>query len=684
MSEQGLTPDQASAVASTHQPTLVIAAAGSGKTTVLVERYLRLLSEGLSPRSILAVTFTNEAASQLRRRIAQALRDRGQDDAALAVESASGIGTLHAFCLRVLREWGDEAGLPRVETVLSPLEMALLFDSSFRRWRAGLSSAEARSLLSYFPHYEWRPLAKLALSRRSEVWGGTPPDPEEARALETLRDRLGPLKSRIESTMASQGAYDFDSLEHGAYRLLCGGVGMTLRNELRAILVDEFQDTSPLQWKILRELMPESLDGFFAVGDPKQSIYRFRQADVRVFLTTLERVRSQNGAVVSLDVNFRATAHLLESVNALAAPLFRASEMGYSPMKAPEAETADGQSQVTWAGFPPAKRADGQGEILSAVERIKQWLGDGLHPSEMAILFRAGDRIPAFAAALESARVPTEARRSAPLLASPDAQGLASFLAFVESPLDNFSLASFLRSRFVGLSYSQMWELSRRTGESWLAKLEGYDDERLSWIARAAETAPIHCREAIDWLFAHASSFPSDPEVMTVFLEPLLSLSVAEANSVIGSWAREEVPFIAEGTPGGATGVRLMTVHAAKGLEFRAVCLADLLRQPPRPAPTLLLSPDELPSLRFRRDGVAVESERYRRLLERSRADDREESKRLLYVALTRAKERLAILLPDPITSLPKDSWAYWLCEAAGRLPPEAPSGRRRRPEATA
>jgi ATP-dependent helicase/nuclease subunit A len=289
-----LTSEQEQAVARRNEPLLLAAGAGSGKTSVLVERFVRAVREdGLPPGRILAITFTERAAGELRERVRRRLQDLGERQAARDTEAAF-VGTFHGFCARLLRAHPLMAGLDPQFTILDERLAARMRKRAFsvalrdfllceRTGAVDLLAAygadRVRTMLEGV-HAELRSRGR----RRPRLPVRVPvgPEVEGAEVCALLGELLEGFDLAYEALKHARGAVDFDDLELGARELLDDHetVRAAWSERFEMLMVDEFQDTNPRQLAILRALDRGNL---FTVGDELQSIYGFRHADVTLF-----------------------------------------------------------------------------------------------------------------------------------------------------------------------------------------------------------------------------------------------------------------------------------------------------------------------------------------------------------------------------------------------------------------
>jgi len=180
-----------------------------------------------------------------------------------------------------------------------------------------------------------------------------------------------------------------------------------------------------------------------------------------------------------------------------------------------------------------------------------------------------------------------------------------------------------------------------------------------------ADKPRIYLREALFELFSNSTYFPEQSEAFYEWLKPLTekNYTLHEALADLDLWKKEGILFKSKTGSASSGAIKLMTVHASKGLEFEHVFLVDSLRRSPTQLPTILTSPNEPPSMKYMEHGETIIPSQYIRLKELKEKMDGEESRRILYVALTRARETLSLFLPSEMKGVPKDSWASLLVQ---------------------
>ncbi len=513
-------------------------------------------------------------------------------------------------------------------------------------------------------------------------------DQQLAAALPALQLLHSHALQEYQRLKDEQQALDFDDLEGRAAQLLTQSHGVRQRwqKDIQAVLVDEFQDTNARQRDIVYALTnfapaqpeqkvvksKEARGELFIVGDAKQSIYKFRGADVAVFRQVQSDIQAAAGLTVDLDLTFRAHHALVQSLNDLLRPVLGEALDPARPYEVPFAELRAHRKQPE----KPAQRVPyvefqiGVGEnAASGREAAAAALAQRLHAlhreedlawSDIALLFRASTGFSAYEDALERAGVPFITLAGRGFYDRPEIHDVLNALAAIHDPTDDLALAGLLRSPAIGLSDADLYRLRFATGSDqprslWetLKTSEVFEDLRglitnLHDLAGRVSVAEVlkrlldlthyrallsavprghRLRRNVDKLLAdaHASRLISLGE----FLEYVQTLE--------DSGVREgEAPVEA----GGA--VQLMTVHKAKGLEFPVVVIADAAHDLSNRSNAVLL--DERLGLRIAlADADGAHPVTYRLAGLNEQAKDDAEDKRLLYVAATRAKEKLII-----------------------------------------
>lgn len=677
---RGPTDEQKKVIETWGQGIAVMAGAGSGKTYTLVEKVRALLLRNSDAR-FAAVSFTEKSASDLRAKLTRlTLEIQGRPLQGHVVT------TIHGLCSSILREYPREAGFDGDESMLSETEASSL-------WMQALDSLffedlppETESAFVFLSERESRSSLYALLARVRDLQANGILDrlenaPELGRLSAFVLDRYDRLKRR-------RGALDFNDLELGADRALeHDSVSADYRKRFDLVMVDEFQDTNPVQARILTRLARPGLTNLCVVGDPKQSIYRFRDADVSVFQDFCERLPVR----ADLTKNFRSVPGVLEFCNVVCAPLFTTSGMEYQSLEA-------GLS-VAPGIFPVESAEIRSPEQLARL--IKGEVKKGVALSDMALLLRTIRGGPEkWLKALTAAGIPIAIESGGLLWNDPRARELAFFLKWWANPANEVAGLTFLRSPWIGISEVEI-ETWRKT-----------DPEMLLSFLRSSHPAAILLsplrvhpgRVRPGELLLRLLDLPEIEEELGVFILALWhraeefseeGLDFQRVAERIASACEESRRERAVPPAKNAGQLRVMTIHGSKGLEFPHVILLDFPEKTARAKsmPLLYWDREKGPFLAGRdEDGERLKKDSLEEAWRKMETEkELAESKRVFYVALTRAQKRLLLLLPttdDPkkreqiakhrekITDLTAvDFWRGWIESAlAGRPKIQIPS----------
>src|SRR5688500_958411 len=289
-----LNPDQADAVVHGSGPLLVVAGAGSGKTRVLTHRIAHLIHEGVSPFEILAITFTNKAADEMKHRVAELVG---------SVAQKMWVSTFHAACVRILRRDGKALGFPSSFTIYDQADAVRLTGYVLRDMNVDPKRFPPRSVHATIS------------AAKNELVGV---DEYEERAAGIFEKRIAEVYREYQARLLQAGAMDFDDLLTQTVRLFHEhpDVLAHYRQRFRHVLVDEYQDTNRAQNELVVQLAHEHRN-VTVVGDSDQSVYQFRGADIRNILEFEDAF--PDAIVVVLDQNYRSTQTILDAANAVIA-----------------------------------------------------------------------------------------------------------------------------------------------------------------------------------------------------------------------------------------------------------------------------------------------------------------------------------------------------------------------------
>src|SRR2546426_7953434 len=718
---------------------IVQAPAGSGKTDLLVKRYIKLLGVVEKPEEILAITFTIKAAAEMRQRVLEKIASPG-------TAPRLHIQTIDAFCtaltrqMPVLSRFGaqpeivEEAGehyreaasrtlidlSPQVERVLAhldnnvetatsliaamlakrdqwlrktgaaptrkELEAALVFERQKLLTRAKTlhpkSSAEwaAEMLTKGFTWRKADPEAQ-ALSGNEELRRALqallcmPPERYSDAQWEVLDSiiRVLPLAvAQLKVVFAERGEADFTEFAQGAVRALGtpdapSDLLLALDYRIRHILVDEFQDTSISQWELLNLLTSgwQADDGrtLLVVGDPMQSIYRFREAEVALFLhARREGLGNVRLEPLTLTTNFRSQGRLVEFFNDAFPRIFPAEpdeSLGAVPYSAatPNDPALPGEA-VTWHN-PPDRKAE--------AEKIIQILREA--EGRSAILVRKRDALADIVPALKAAGIRYRAIEIERLGEEQVVQDLYALARALSHLGDRVAWLSILRAPWCGLSLQQLYDIAAPSRHAVIWELIK-DDLFLERFTRILAPAIANrgrgtLRDRVEgvWLALGGPACVEDAtdlEDAEIFLDELEKLEHAGAIEDPAALAeRLENLYALPDVAAGDDDLQIMTIHKAKGLEFDTVIVPGLDRGPGRSDPPLFLwnevvrPPDKGGTGRLLlapiKETGTDKDLAYKYLKDLDADAEDTESSRPLYVAATRAEKRLHLLACLPI-----------------------------------
>jgi ATP-dependent DNA helicase Rep len=600
-----LNPAQAAAVRRTDAPMLVLAGAGSGKTRVIAAKVAHLVAQGTDPAKIVAVTFTNKAAREMRERVDKLLAERGRGGDASAVR----IQTFHALGLAIVRAEAKALGLRAGFSVLDPQDLERIVGELVA------SADRSRVRKAQWAISRW----KNALVAPGEALREAKDDDEKAAAK---------AYANYAEALRAWQAVDFDDLIRLPVELLERDADVRSRWQSRCehLLVDEVQDTNPAQYRLFRALVGER-GRFTAVGDDDQAIYGWRGATIEN-LAQLER--DYPGLVlVKLEQNYRSTTRILASANALIANNAKLHE------KRLWSDRGHGDAIRVVA----ARDEEAEAEIVAAAISAHRFEHRGRW-SDYAVLYRGNHQSRPFEAAMRAQSIPYEVSGGQSWFDRAEIKDLVAYLRLVSNEDDD---PAFLRAVAVP---------KRGVGQTTLAKLADVASARGSSLARAirepafAAAAQARARETLvafaDQIAELARRAPREPAGRLIdellrairyedhlvatfdkreaeaksasvqeFTAWLARKGEADRKSLVELTQTIALITMLEGREGeGTDTVRLSTLHAAKGLEFPHVFLVGL--------------EEGLLPHRESIDAGAIDEER-----------------RLLYVGLTRAERSL-------------------------------------------
>ncbi|HUP02553.1 MAG TPA: UvrD-helicase domain-containing protein [Bryobacteraceae bacterium] len=606
----GLNEQQREAVTCTEGPLLILAGAGSGKTRVITHRIAYIVTaRHVPPSAILAVTFTNKAAAEMRERVAALLEDAGLD-------SAPRLATFHSFCVRLLRTDGDplaqiRPGFTRRFTIYDEDDQLAIMKAAYRA-----IGVEEKEFMQY----------RAAISRISHAKNlKMSPADLYKRAVNSESEKLAALYEQYEKALHTANALDFDDLLLEAVRLLQhdAATRQAWNRRLSYVMVDEYQDTNRSQYELMR-LLSEERRNVCVVGDEDQSIYSWRGADLRNILDFEHDF--PHARTIRLEQNYRSTKNILAAAGAVVEN--NKARKG----KKLWTDAAAGDRIGLYAGH------DDRNEALFVADQIEQYLRSNPR-DQVAVLYRTNFQSRQMEDALRAYGRNYNIVGGFSFYQRAEIRDTVAYLKLALSPSDSASLLRIINTPARGIGRTtveqierhaqqqgiSLWEASARLDDAGqlsarsqtsLANFRGLIQE-LSLVASSAPLADI-IRQVIERTgYRKMLENEHTPESQTRLenLDELIN-AAAEAGESGKSLAEflDEAALVSDADAFEESAqVHLMTLHNAKGLEFPLVFLTGL---------EMGLFPHSR----------SIESE-----------EALEEERRLCYVGMTRARKRLVL-----------------------------------------
>jgi len=605
-----LNKTQQEAVLQTEGAVLVLAGAGSGKTRVLTYRIANLISKGVKPSSILAVTFTNKAANEMKERLLKLVGLSAQ---------VLWAGTFHSICVRLLREYGDQIGINKHFVIYDDYDQKQCIKKCVEKLHLDIKRYNPKKVLY---------LISEAKEKMVE------PDEFANVFYSSDSDTVGRIYREYKETMQSNSALDFDDLIYYGVQLLekCDKVREHYQKKFKYVHVDEYQDINYSQYRLIT-LLAEPQNNIFCVGDDDQSIYGWRGADISIILRFEKEYKDCK--VFKLEQNYRSTKKILEAA--------------YEVVKHNPSRTA----KIIWTDNCDGKEielinaTDGDHEAHRVATSILDKVGSGEFTySDCAILYRANALSRVFEKALINNRIPYKIYGGLRFYDRKEIKDILAYMRVALNPHDNISLLRIIN------------EPTRGIGATSISKLSVFADNHGISIydacIRLNELPEIKGKSAgaissfvklITHFNGEAKIFPPDQLIKTILdysgYKQTLELertqeaiskmeNLDELYNVATFFTREnEDPtlqgFLEQVTLSsdldtyseGDNAVTLMTAHSSKGLEFPVVFIVGL------------------------EEGIFP----HERSMNNS--EELEEERRLMYVAMTRAEKELILSYAD-------------------------------------
>ncbi len=609
-----LNPQQYQAATTAEGPLLILAGAGSGKTNTMTHRIAYLIKDlGVSPYSILAVTFTNKAAGEMRERV----------EALVGTHPGMWISTFHSACLRILRSCADRLGYGKSFVVYDPVDQKSLIKS--------LVKAMELDEKQYAPNYV---LSVISDSKEKEI------SPEKFAADIDLRmainkqvqKNLAALYAQYQTGLKKNNAMDFDDLILNTVKLFetCPDLLEEYQARFRYIMVDEYQDTNMLQYRLVYLLAKEHRN-ICVVGDDDQCIYEWRGADIR---NILEFEKDFPGAaVIKLEQNYRSTGNIIEAAHSVVS------------------RNKGRKSKKLWTQAPMGEKVeyhkceDDREEARYVGAKIRELMrkNPDYRYSDFAILYRTNVQSRRFEESFSGAGLPYQVLSGLRYYDRKEIKDIISYMRLVANPADDVSLERIINEPKRGIGDTSVKKIKA------LAKVKGIsltdalgDPDVLDGLSAKAAVQARALYEMLSSLHLEKDNLSvgdvyDELLVKSGYLKALEDLKTVEADGRIEnlmefkSVITEKENELEEGQTltldafmeglalisdvdnhdPSQDAVVLMTLHSAKGLEFPVVFM---------PGMEIGIFPS------------------YRTI---DKGDDLEEERRLCYVGMTRAKERL-------------------------------------------
>jgi len=600
-----LTPSQRKAVFHKEGPLLVLAGPGSGKTRVITYRIAALIDSGVKPYNICAITFTNKASDEMRQRAV-----------ALGASGGAHISTFHSLCVRILRRYADKADIKPSFSVYDAPDQSKCIKQAVKDCELDATNFSPARILEY--------ISRLKNNLMSV-------DFFKAQADNFRTETVAKIYARYQSILSEHNALDFDDLLMKTAFLLEGwpDVCAELADRFKFLLIDEYQDTNHAQYRIAKALVSRH-GNICATGDPDQSIYRWRGADIRNILAFEKDW--PDAAIVKLEENFRSTPNILELADNLIAFNQNRKQKKLIPTR-PRARDVC----VTAC-------EDEHEEALAVARQIKNLADQGASLKDIAVFYRVNAMSRAIEEAFFQNKMPYQIVRGVEFYNRKEVRDLLAYLKVAANPDDELALLRVINTPARGIGKTTIDRVRLYAAQNKISLLEGLKNaERIEALPKAAQAkltafvnmlqkfrkniagrvAPLAERVFVEsGLEGSLRAAGPDGENAIENVSELISAAAqydqqAEEPSLIDYLQQISLFSDVDSYDSSRDRVALMTLHAAKGLEFENVFIIGL------------------------EDGLLP----HERSKESTTGDqeDLEEERRLFFVGITRAKVGLHI-----------------------------------------
>ena len=586
-----LNEQQVKAVKHIDGPCLVVAGAGSGKTKVLTTRIINLINNGIEPQNILAITFTNKASNEMRERLS-----RFNVDGAQKVF----VGTFHQFGLKVIRENLDKFGLSRNVNILDSDDVLSVIKKIMKEHDYDpktISTSYIKNRISFIKN-------ELLTDNEISIYFSSN---NEQIALDVYRE--------YEVVLKKNNSVDFDDLLLLPTRLFQQDDELLDRYQehYKYILIDEYQDTNEVQYQ-MSKLLSSKYRNIFAVGDPDQSIYMFRGANYKNILN-FER-DYPDAMIFPLLINYRSTQNILSAANGVISHNLERKEKDLS-------STLGIGEKVKFTSC-----YDERHEITLVVEEIKKLINKGYDYKDIAIFYRTNAQSRVVEEGILKANLPYKVVGSFYFYSRKEIKDLICYLRLIVNPHDDISLRRVINTPKRGIGDKYVQDLETKSRKENISMFDAIDDSKGKVfkdiiIKLQKDSQNLSLTELVDKVLDESKM--KDELMQDESLENELRLdNLNEFKSITASYEAktgnssisdflEEISLVAdiEEHRNVSNAITLMTLHSAKGLEFKVVFIVGM------------------------EDGLFPHQNSF---VEKGGL---EEERRLCYVGITRAKERL-------------------------------------------
>ncbi len=593
-----LTESQREAVFHFEGPLLVLAGPGSGKTRVITYRIAALIDSGVRPYNICAITFTNKAANEMRERAM-----------ALGASGGAHISTFHSLCVRILRQYAERAGIGRNFSIYDAADQSRCIKEAVKDCELDASDFPPGKMLN--------------------IISGLKNDMMDLERFKNIADNsfsrtLAKVYARYQKILAEHNALDFDDLLMKTAALLekRADVRDELGDRYKFLLVDEYQDTNQAQYQIAR-LLVSNHNNICVTGDPDQSIYRWRGADIRNILDFEKNW--PEAKVVKLEENFRSTPGILEVADRLIAHNRKRKEKRL-------VATRPGGGDIRAEGYE-----DEHVEAAEVVRRIKEMLDKGVSGREIAVFYRVNAMSRVFEESLVKNKVPYQIVRGVEFYNRKEIRDVLAYLKILVNPQDEVALVRIINTPARGIGKTTVDRVKAWAEANGISLYEGLSKAGRIDSLGAGPKAKIAAFVGMVERFKSETAGKVGPLVERIFAESGLKgalegskemeTELENVNELInaahdydkGTEEPSLVDYLQQISlfsdvdvyDEKCERVALMTLHAAKGLEFDNVFIAGV-------------EDGLLPHERVADD-----------------EDEMEEERRLLFVGITRARMNL-------------------------------------------